>query len=763
MRTSVFYFSRLGLQFQNWILALIGAVALIALALAAFAIFWAVQESDAAAVERQRRMTELSVQGIVRELALQQEVVAVWDDPVLQLRNTPPNPEWLDENFGSWLNRTYGHNQVYILNADDEPVYAAVDGTRGEPGDYDHVRSGLESHLKELRGRQVAPSQGAGGPATDGKHLTSGKAVYDTQLLNLLGRPAAVSAMRIVPHSEAVAQQPGSEFVLVSVRFLDGSFLHQLAERNLIEGLRFSQVAQASASEVSVPLKSDTGGLIGYFVWKPETPGTRILGRIGPATALVSVVILILIGLLLRWIWRAMSVLRRTIIELQASEAQAQHLAFHDVLTGLPNRALFDDRLDQALARSRRGEKIAVLMLDLDRFKHVNDTLGHHAGDSLIREFASRLSGILRSGDTVARLGGDEFAIVQADIAGEEDVNGLCDRILAAVRQPFDVLGHRAFVGASIGIALAPDAGSDRIEIVRKADIALYRAKAEGRGCYRAFSPAMDETVKVRGTIEEELRIALATGEGLEVAYQPQVAAPGRPIVGLEALVRWQHPTRGSILPDQFIPVAEQTGLISQVGDFVLREVCATSRRWPDLFISINLSPVQFRTEGFAERVIQIVRESGADPGKIELEITEGVLLDEGRQTADALRVLRTAGFRVALDDFGTGYSSLGYLHKFDVDKIKIDRSFVNSLGREENSTAIINAIVALGRALDLTVTAEGVETKEQERFLRGAGCHELQGYLFSRPLPKEQVARVLEDSSQPQESAVLRQAPMAT
>jgi len=755
LRNSIFFLDRPGSQSLNKILALIGAVAVVALALAASAIFWAVQESDEAAVERQRRMTELSVQGIVRELALQQEVVAVWDDPVLQLRNTPPNPEWLDENLGSWLSRTYGHNQVFILNGSDEPIYAAADGIRGDPSDYNQVRPALESHLRELRTREAAPPPGADEPTTDNQHLTSGKAVYDSHLLKLLGRPAAVSAMRIVPHSEAVTQQPGSEPVLVSVRFLDGGFLQQLAERNLIERLRFSPSAQASAGEVSVPLTSSAGDLIGYFVWKPETPGTRILGTIGPAAALGSLVILILIGVLLRWVWRAMSALRRTVIELQASEAQAQHLAFHDVLTGLPNRALFDDRLDQALARSRRGEKIGVLMLDLDRFKHVNDTLGHHAGDSLIREFADRLSGILRSGDTVARLGGDEFAIVRADLSEDEDVNHLCERILAAVRKPFDVLGHQAFVGASIGIALAPDAGTDRIEIVRKADIALYRAKAEGRGCYRTFSPAMDETVRVRGTIEEELRIALAAGEGLEVAYQPQVAAPGRPIVGLEALVRWQHPTRGSILPEQFIPIAEQTGLISQIGEFVLREVCATSRRWPDLFISINLSPVQFRTEGFADRVIHIVRENGVDPGRIELEITEGVLLDEGGQAADALKALRGAGFRVALDDFGTGYSSLGYLQKFEVDKIKIDRSFVSSLGRDENSTAIINAIVALGRALDLTVTAEGVETKEQERFLRGAGCHELQGYLYAKALPREQVARMLKRPTRAQDTVL--------
>jgi len=749
VRNNVFSFGPVGSRFSNKVLPLIAIVTLAAIGLAAFAIFWAVRQSDEAAIERQLQMMERSVRGIVRELSLQQEVIAVWDDPVLQLGKTPLNAQWLDENFGSWLHRTYGHNQVYILNAQDDPVYAAIDGVRAEPRAFNQVRLDLGSHLAELRQREGAPPQSLDGPAADSKHLTSGRAVYDAHLLKLIDRPAAVSAMRIVPHSEAVMQQPGREFVLVSVRFLDGAFLQQLAERNLIEGLRFSSSALKTDGEVSVPLKSDTGSLIGYFVWKPETPGTKILDIIGPASALFSALILGLMGLLLSWLWRAMSALRRMVVELRASEAQAQHLAFHDGLTGLPNRALFDDRLDQALARTQRGEKVSVLMLDLDRFKHVNDTLGHHAGDSLIRELAGRLSQLLRSRDTIARLGGDEFAIVQTGITGDDDVDALCTRILAAVREPFDILGRQAFVGISIGVAVAPEAGSDRVEIMRKADIALYRAKAEGRGCYRTFTAEMDATIKVRGTIEDELRAALATGEGLEILYQPQVAGTGNPIVGLEALVRWRHPTRGMILPAQFIPVAEQTGLISQLGEWVLREACSTSRRWPDLFISVNLSPVQFRTDGFAERTIEIIRESGADPGKIELEITEGVFLDEGSQTAQTLKTLRAAGFRIALDDFGTGFSSLGYLHRFEVDKIKIDRSFVSSLGKEESATAIVSAMIALGQAMSLMVTAEGVETKEQEHFLRSAGCDELQGFWYSKALPREQVARLLDRASQ--------------
>jgi EAL domain-containing protein (putative c-di-GMP-specific phosphodiesterase class I) len=290
---------------------------------------------------------------------------------------------------------------------------------------------------------------------------------------------------------------------------------------------------------------------------------------------------------------------------------------------------------------------------------------------------------------------------------------------------------------------LAPEAGLDRVELLRKADIALYRAKGEGRNCYCLFTPEMDETIAVSRLIEEDLRAALATGEGLEVAYQPQIAQSGS-VVGVEALARWHHPTRGYIQPSQFIPVAEQTGLIIPLGEWILRQACTASRRWPDLFVSVNLSPVQFRSNNFASRVIAIVRECGGHPQRIELEVTEGVLLEEDGRTTDALRELREAGFRIALDDFGTGYSSLGYLQRFEVDKIKIDRSFTQSLGQGNKAATVIKAIVALGHAMSITVTAEGVETETQRSFLDMAGCNEMQGFLFSKAVSEEQIMRLL-------------------
>jgi diguanylate cyclase (GGDEF)-like protein len=439
---------------------------------------------------------------------------------------------------------------------------------------------------------------------------------------------------------------------------------------------------------------------------------------------------------------RNFSALQVAHMELKASEAHAHHLAFHDVLTGLPNRAMFNTCVDHALVRARNGESLAILLLDLDRFKHVNDTWGHLAGDVLIREIAIRLSGVMGPDDTVARLGGDEFAILAAD-GTEEGVASLAERILQAARRPFDVLGNRVFVGLSIGVAITPQSGTERAELLRKADIALYRVKGEGRNGYRVFSDEMDETVKVRAAIENDLREALANGQELEVYYQPQIDSETHELAGVEALTRWKHPVRGFVPPSLFVPIAEDTGLINQLDEWVLGEACRAARQWPTLSIAVNLSPVQFRTNGFAERITRLVKEAGVDPQQIELEITEGVLVDDDDHVRESLENLRAAGFRIALDDFGTGYSSLSYLRKFEVDKIKIDRSFVQSIG-EGDATSIVTAVVTLGHAMGLSVTAEGVETAEQRDFLKNAGCNEFQGYLFSKALPEKEITQML-------------------
>jgi diguanylate cyclase (GGDEF)-like protein len=745
---SILSIHRAGAPFVRSVILPVLLVAVATLSLGAASILWAVNKSNDVSAERQLRMTDRSIRAVVQELAQQQEMVAIWDDAIVELNKSPMDLKWIDANIGVWLSRTFGQEEVYILNDRNEPINAVIDATRVSNHEFERIRSSISGLVAGIRGAPNSRHKDHAAENSEAPYLITGRAVYDAHLLELLGRPAAVSVMKIIPESDAVPYPHGREFLLVGVRYLDGNFIRQISERNLIEGLRFAVVDNPKSGEISVPIRSDVGDLIGYFIWNPELPGDHLLKDVGPTTAIAAFIILLLLVTLVRRLKQSMSALERTVLELKASEAQAHHLAFHDVLTGLPNRALFEDRLNHAIARRQDGEQIAVMMLDLDRFKHVNDTLGHPAGDSLIRDFSVRLSKLIGGQDTITRLGGDEFAIVQVCTTGMEGPEALSDRILAMVHEPYDVMGNQVFVGTSIGLVLAPEAGTDRNELLRKADIALYRAKSEGRNCYRVFTPEMDETVNLRRIIEEELRIALTTGEGLEVAYQPQIAMVNNSIVGVEALARWRHPARGYIPPSQFIPVAEQTGLIVQLGEWVLRQACIASQRWPDLFVSVNLSPVQFRANDFANHVISVVRECGADPYRIELEVTESVLLDEECGTAEALRTLRNAGFRIALDDFGTGYSSLGYLHRFEVDKIKIDRSFTQSLGQGTKAAAVIKAIVSLGHAMSLTVTAEGVETEIQKKFLHTAGCNEMQGYLFSKALPQEQITQLLTQSS---------------
>jgi diguanylate cyclase (GGDEF)-like protein len=438
------------------------------------------------------------------------------------------------------------------------------------------------------------------------------------------------------------------------------------------------------------------------------------------------------------------------IAERREAEARIRHMAHHDALTDLPNRVFFRDRLAQALARARReGEAVAVLCLDLDRFKEVNDTLGHAAGDQLLEAVADRLRADVREADTIARLGGDEFAVVQTALTQPGGADALSRRIVEALSRPFDLGGNvLASVGASVGVALYPADGEDPDRLLRRADLALYRAKADGRGTHRFFEEQMDAQLRARAALERDLRGALAE-ERFELNYQPQVdLATGR-LAGAEALLRWRHPERGMVPPAEFIPLAEETGLIVPIGEWVLATACREACGWPaPLRVAVNLSPVQFRQPGLAELVVRTLRCTGLDPTRLELEITEGVLLRDTDATVGALEALRALGVRIAMDDFGTGYSSLSYLRRFPFDKIKIDRSFVADLGRSGDAAEIVRAVIHLGRGLGMRANAEGVETAEQATLLRVAGCGEGQGYYFGRPVPAHEFAALVADGS---------------
>jgi diguanylate cyclase (GGDEF)-like protein len=431
------------------------------------------------------------------------------------------------------------------------------------------------------------------------------------------------------------------------------------------------------------------------------------------------------------------------VTEQRRSEAKITHMALHDALTGLPNRVLLNERLEHALARSKRGDLMAMHMLDLDHFKHVNDTRGHPAGDKLLQMVTERLRDLVREIDTVARMGGDEFAILQVGIADPSDATNLASRINASLCAPYSIDGHQVVIGTSVGIAVGPTDGDSPDQIIRNADLALYRAKGDARGTYRFYEREMDIQMRARSALETDLRTALSARQ-FELHYQPIVDLATNEVGGVEALIRWRHPEKGMVPPATFIPLAEQTGLIVPLGEWIIREACRTAAQWPnDVRIAVNLSAAQFVNPGLVQVIASALANSGLSPHRLEIEITETLLLQDSESTLAMLYQLRELGVGIAMDDFGTGYSSLSYLQRFPFDKIKIDRSFVKDIAENTGSLNIVRAVVALAQGLGIRTTAEGVETNEQLEKIRLEGCSEMQGYLFSRPLPAKEIEQL--------------------
>jgi diguanylate cyclase (GGDEF)-like protein len=433
------------------------------------------------------------------------------------------------------------------------------------------------------------------------------------------------------------------------------------------------------------------------------------------------------------------------ITEWLQAQQQISHMARHDALTNLPNRTLFREQLEQALRLAKRSDQLAVFCLDLDHFKDINDSLGHPIGDALLKEVARRLGECAGANDTVARLGGDEFAIVQfCSDCDQTAAVALASDVVEKIAAPYDIGGHQLVIGASVGISLSPEDGKNPDELLKNADLALYRAKADGRGTYRFFEAGMDARVQARRLLELDLRAALRRDE-FAVYYQPIRDLATDEVVVFEALVRWNHPQRGLIAPTKFIPLAEETGLIAQLGDYVLRRACMDAAGWSrKVGVAVNLSPVQFKNPNLVSSVMAALQIGRLPSHRLELEITESVLLQNSAATLAILHELRANGVRISLDDFGTGYSSLSYLRSFPFDKIKIDRSFVNELATRNDSMAIVRAVTGLGKSLGITTTAEGVETEAQLELLRREGCTQAQGYLFSKPRPAAEVESML-------------------
>ncbi|WEX11672.1 bifunctional diguanylate cyclase/phosphodiesterase [Chelativorans sp. AA-79] len=705
-----------------------GAVA-ISVAVAGL-LLWSSWEADSVARERQKRLAMVVISDLKTSIAYDQESVTVWDDSVRAVRQGDSAADWLDHNLGSWMSTYFGHDAAYVVDPENEPIYAFSGGKAGADEDFRRLESTIVPLIAFLReemrtGRNQEPA---------GRMLTPGAA----DLMVVSGHPAVVSVKPIVSDTGEIVQTPGEEYLHIAVRYLDDSLLEGLRHDYLFDGIRFAWQDDSGKGETGLPLLSDSGAVIGYFIWQPHRPGTTVLANLAPVLLGVMLLALLTISGLL-------FLVNQRSKRLAASEARMQYLALHDPLTALPNRSLLEERLEEALdALENTRDMLAVLYLDLDRFKQVNDSLGHPAGDHLIKEVARRLGKLTRHGDTVARIGGDEFVVLMPHRREAGEVDAFCERVIEAMRQPYHIDGNQVFASISLGVAVAPVDGIDRAELTRKADIALYHAKSSGRSRYARFGSEMDSMLKERREIERDLRVALARRNELAVHYQPLYTARDMQITGVEALLRWRHPQKGWVSPALFVPIAEETGLIEALGDFVLREACLAALAWPDLTIAVNVSAIELRNPAFAGKVADALAEHGLEPGRLELEVTETALTDHIGECEGNVRALREMGVRIALDDFGTGFSSLGRLHQLKVDRIKIDRSFVSGFGKSSGDEAIIQAIVDLAHANGLRTTAEGVETSEQGDYLKTIGCDELQGFLLSRAVPPEEIDGLL-------------------
>ncbi|HQZ12648.1 MAG TPA: bifunctional diguanylate cyclase/phosphodiesterase [Devosia sp.] len=695
---------------------------LLMMVLAAGFTVWSTRGIDGRAMQRETTLVARAIDRQIDEVAQIQQSVVVWDDAFTNAA-LDFNSDWLDANLGVWLYDYYGLDGVAILSARNEPIYTTFRGSAPAPSLVADNWSAIAPIVNELRGRT----------ANTGRRAGPGSIYPFARDLALIGgKPAVVSVMPILPEAPALMPQPGSEFLHVVVDQLDEAFAARLERDYGIAGAFVTDVEPGS-DQHAIPLSNRDGKLLAFLAWTPARPGIELLQQTGPALAIAFLIAGVVVVLLVQRLWQSSSLL-------EAERLSARHDAAHDALTGLANRAQFDAELALHLGAREGKPPIALLLLDLDRFKQVNDTLGHTVGDDVIRAVSQRLRELVGPDDILGRVGGDEFAIIHPCRSGPADALALAGTIVEAMTKPFDTSASEAFVGASIGVAVSSGTNAGPRELNREADIALYEAKAQGRGRAVLYEPAMSARLQDRNIVEAELREALKRPGQFSVAYHPLYDSHTGEIAGAEALARWSHQRLGQISPARFIPIAEGAGLIEPLGEFVLRQACTFGARWPGRRMAVNISPAQLRNPRFPERVFDLLVETAMRPSDLELDITEGILLEHDEPVHAALATLRNAGIRIALDDFGTGYSSLSYLKLYPVDCIKIDRSFVAQIGTGGPSNAIVEAMLTLARALNLDVTAEGVETHEQANVLRAMGCNMMQGFLLAPPASEEVV-----------------------
>ena len=695
----------------------IGIIVAVAIVCIVLAVLTSAQRADEVSFNREQQLIRQTITNNGQRVLRQLESAAGTERATAQIRNAY-DPQWVEQRI-EWLRAYFNHDVVVLVDGSDQITYTtAADGT---PGD---LRANIAAALDLLRGRDSELPSHALSVMPSQDPLHPGRATALIQRFQ--NRPAIVAAVAVGSDAE-LRSGNGHAPIVVSAKFIDETMLREIGSDLQISNLHELKSPAQSGPDQFIELVDSGGDAIARFAWKPNTPGRQIITSIAPFIAIALAGFALLVGQVMRY-------MRRTAEAIAAGESRLRHLAMHDPVCGLPNRIYFAERLETTIDEVRAGgPTAAVFYIDLDHFKDVNDTLGHHIGDALILNVTRRLSHVMRGNDLVARLGGDEFAIITACASDAPSLQTIASRIISAVCAPYSINTHNIIIGASIGIAVIENRARDAADILRYADMALYRAKNEGRNRACIYDAAMDADLSNRKLLEGDLLRAIQN-DGLVAVYQPIVNSSGEKLIGVEALARWTHPSMGEIPPSQFIPIAEHSGLIIELGEWMLRRACLEGRNWPGLTIAVNVSPLQFRRSDFVEVVERILKETEFGASRLELELTETTLLGNLESAELSMLRLKAIGVRFALDDFGTGYSSLLYLRRFPFDKLKIDSSFVRSIEKAPDAAAIVHAVVSLGRGLGMKVTAEGVENAEQHLFLRAAGVHSMQGYRFGRP-----------------------------
>jgi len=723
---------QIGLAATRRLIVPVAALMLAVGAMMIAVILYSARTMDENIVSAQTELIDNSINARLTRSLSELRSVAWWDEAVVKSRGTTFDPDWLDLEVGVFMTESFHHDRIIILDEQDRPVYGFAGESRTDRAAQQSDLAAVMPLVRQVRGgANASPRITDAAFTSDAQESEFSERRYGRSAAAVvrIGNHGELASVMTITPSVDMALQSAQPRILVSFIKLDAGYWQAAGRDMLLPDLGFARPGGERRGLFA--LKTDTGQALADLSWTPRRPGLLLMKNVLPLVLIGLAISIMIVSSLARRLFSASSAL-------QAREAAAQHLANHDALTGLPNRRLLESELIAFAAEAEKsGGRLAIACVDVDRFKDINDTLGHHAGDQLICGLADRLRGAVREDDFVARLGGDEFAILR-NCSDDEDA----DSLLAAVRQsfnePFRITGHLIEANASAGIAFAQP-GRSFEDLMREADIALYEAKASGRGCDVRFEASMGRKIEKRRMLEIDLRKAIAQGE-LSVSYQPIVEASTGLISSVEALCRWSSARHGQVPPDVFIPIAEEAGLMADLGRFVIERAVTDAAKWPQLHTAINVSAAQLRSVSILEDLIGPCERLGVSPDRITIEITESVLLSNDGHTTRMLQTLKECGFALALDDFGTGYSSLAYIRDFPFDRLKIDRSFVHGLKNSERALAIIEAVANFGRILGKDVVAEGIETEQEMQAMQRVGCTHLQGFLFSKAVPAARI-----------------------